>query len=204
MMRWLESSRIPPRRMLGVFSEKTSADCLANSINKDYCHAFCAAIGASAGPTLIGLPICTDICLTEACGKGIFLTPVGMQKVATKIGSCLTNCYTQADKLDDPAARIAARAACPATCNLANELAKLPPEDKQPTSTLPPNPPGTKPGGGKPTTKPTTTPPTTKPTLAQQAGIGGIGILIGLAIVAAVVLSPNPHIIDLRSKKRTR
>jgi hypothetical protein len=182
MIRWLDARPAPQIRWLGgpssgrlgLFEEPTYTDCAANEANKNACYYSCIAAGSSGWNALLATA-CQSVCITEACGNGILLTPRGLQKVVPKIADCLTYCRTQAEKLSDSSARAAALAACPSTCMLAAELAKLPPEDKQNAKTAPiPQPPGT--------------PAASKSAPSSDRGLGSVLIIAALVAAAVVIV----------------
>ena len=181
---------------LGLFEETTYADCSNNEANKNACYYSCVLAGGGGWNGIL-LNACQSVCITEACGKGILLTPHGMGAVIGKIGDCLTFCNAQADKLDDPTAREAAKAACPATCGLYSEVSKLPASDQKPApgASIPIP-------GQKPPSKP---PPTPTPTTPSSAGVPASFWLWGLGIIgviAAVVLPKNSPVYTAGRKKR--
>lgn len=137
-VRWIEDRTVGVGRVnwLGAFDETTQADCLSNPINHNICYYSCLASGAG-GWNAITANACQLVCISEACGRGILLTPIGMQKVMSKVGACLATCFADAAKLQDPTAREAANAACQSTCALATEISKLPVEDKPPAKACP-------------------------------------------------------------------
>lgn len=164
---------------LGLFDESTVDSCKNAEKNKLACNYLCLASG-TAGWNGTTLEFCKSICIEEACGNGILLTPHGMQTVVAKLGDCLSFCYGQAEKLTDPIARQAARIACPSTCGLANELAKLPASDKRPAKTTPIPPP------------PKTTPPApTPPPTEKKADMSWLLWAGGAAAVLALILASN-------------
>jgi len=174
MIRWLDECPSvrwlgEPGGQLGLFSETTYNDCANNEANKNACYYGCVSAGAGGWNALF-LSACQSICITEACGKGILLTPTGMQKVIPKIADCMVLCQTQAEQLTDPVAREAARAACPTTCGLYNEISKLPPEDRPDAKNAPP-----------PNYTPLQTPPSEKSSSQRTTAI-----LVGVLAVAAV------------------
>jgi hypothetical protein len=186
MIRWLDE-RGPVRWLgepvgLGRFNETTVSACLQNPDNWAACFDICVIAGAAGWNALLA-PECQSICLHEACGEGMLITPHGMGKVMKQIGDCLTYCNAQADKLPDDGARQAAKAACPSTCGLYQALADLPPEDKQDAKTAKiPKPPA---GSPPPPKKPP--PPITTANTASASSGGGAGTaLVVVGVLAAV------------------
>lgn len=121
---------------LGLFNEATVPECMASAANKDACYTAAVVTGAG-GWNLILAPYLVDICMNEACGRGIILTPNDMQKAGAVIGTCMQQCVDDAQKLPDNGARQAALAACPTTCNMAHVLEQVHAQAAAPPTTPP-------------------------------------------------------------------
>lgn len=177
MIRWLDD-QVPVRWLgessgrLGRFDEPTVSECLSNPSNWASCFDICVSAGAAGWNALLA-PECQAICLHEACGEGILITPNGMKKVMAKVGGCLTTCLNDANKLPDNGARQAARAACPTTCGLYIELAKLPPEDKQDAKTAP---------------VPTPSTPASKSEPPKERSLASVFVIAALVATAVVII----------------
>lgn len=191
-VRWLGE----PGGRLGLFSEKTSGECMSNLYNQDACNALCYAVGITGYGAFLITP-CQNQCMIEMCGQGILppckLPPTGlpcnplatqkeMQKAGVVMSPCVTSCMDAFQQgefgTDEDALKKAARQ-CLQKCGIVQAVSS--------SSSTKPSGGGTKPsGGGKTTTAPSA--PAVGRATAAGSGLLILG-LIGAAIAGAAYLS---------------
>lgn len=159
---------------IGLFSEKTTAECNANLYNQDACYTICASIGIGGWQGLLIWP-CVNQCMVEACGSGILLSHTQMQKVGVKISPCFNACmdaYQQEAVGTDEAALKAAAQKCANQCGIGPLTKSTPGATKI-----------NKPAGGG---APTPSTPSAPPAPAVSRGAGSGGLLVAALVVAGV------------------
>lgn len=161
---------------LGIFAEKTTAECQANLYNQDVCYGICSTVGIGGWSAIFVWP-CVNQCMIEGCGAGILVSHTQMQKVGTQISPCFNACmdaFQQETFGTDEAALRAAAQECAQKCGVAQVTKSTPGGTKV-----------TKPAAGGAAPKPTPGAPSPPSTAAAPRPSGAGGLLVaGLAVAA--------------------